>query len=118
MGLNGLCKASEILSRAGQGIIIIPKTKTFLFHFLNKMSSSVAEANHTEKEESLRLAIAVSLVRSKFQNRQSSSSSTSRCDVPSESDALRWKQKVNFSIFLYLGLTAFSFLSATICEIR
>lgn len=57
------------------------------------MSSRVAEANHTEKEESLRLAIAVSLLRSKIQNHQSSSS-TSRCDVPSESDALRWKQKV------------------------
>ncbi|EFH40793.1 hypothetical protein ARALYDRAFT_918971 [Arabidopsis lyrata subsp. lyrata] len=56
------------------------------------MSSRVAEANHTEKEESLRLAIAVSLLRSKIQNHQSSSS-TSRCDVPSESDALRWKQK-------------------------
>ncbi|KAL1217526.1 Protein MULTIPOLAR SPINDLE 1 [Cardamine amara subsp. amara] len=57
------------------------------------MSSSVAEANHTEKEESLRLAIAVSLLRSKIQKRQSSSSTTSRCDAPSESDALRWKQK-------------------------
>ncbi|XP_010443500.1 PREDICTED: uncharacterized protein LOC104726354 [Camelina sativa] len=52
---------------------------------------SVAEANHTEKEESLRLAIAVSLLRSKIQNRQSSS--TSRCDATSETDALRWKQK-------------------------
>ncbi|KAG7538456.1 hypothetical protein ISN44_As13g022260 [Arabidopsis suecica] len=56
------------------------------------MSSRVAEANHSEKEESLRLAIAVSLLRSKIQNHQSSSS-TSRCDVSSESDALRWKQK-------------------------
>ncbi|XP_023642865.1 protein MULTIPOLAR SPINDLE 1 isoform X2 [Capsella rubella] len=57
------------------------------------MSMSVAEANHKKKEESLRLAIAVSLLRSKIQNRQSSSSSTSRCDVLSETDALRWKQK-------------------------
>ncbi|XP_010483346.1 PREDICTED: uncharacterized protein LOC104761878 [Camelina sativa] len=55
------------------------------------MSMSVAEANQTEKEESLRLAIAVSLLRSKIQNRQSSS--TYRCDIPSETDALRWKQK-------------------------
>ncbi|CAH2069586.1 unnamed protein product [Thlaspi arvense] len=45
-----------------------------------------------EKEESLRLAIAVSLLRSKIQNRQSSSS-TSRSDSPSETDALRWKHK-------------------------
>ncbi|VVB16374.1 unnamed protein product [Arabis nemorensis] len=56
------------------------------------MSSSVAEANHMEKEESLRLAIAVSLLRSKIQNRRSSSS-TSRSDVFSETEALRWKQK-------------------------
>ncbi|KAF2575695.1 hypothetical protein F2Q70_00005378 [Brassica cretica] len=45
-----------------------------------------------EKEESLRLAIAVSLLRSKIQNRLSSSS-TSLCDAPSETDPLRWKQK-------------------------
>ncbi|KAG5376226.1 hypothetical protein IGI04_040822 [Brassica rapa subsp. trilocularis] len=45
-----------------------------------------------EKEESLRLAIAVSLLRSKIQNRLSSSS-TSLCDAPSETDHLRWKQK-------------------------
>ncbi|CAA7046367.1 unnamed protein product [Microthlaspi erraticum] len=57
------------------------------------MSTSVTEAaDQMEKEESLRLAIAVSLLRSKIQNHQSSSS-TSRCDVPSETDALRWKQK-------------------------
>nr|VDD32504.1 unnamed protein product [Brassica oleracea] len=45
-----------------------------------------------EKEESLRLAIAVSLLRSKIQNRLSSSS-TSLCDAPSETDPLLWKQK-------------------------
>ncbi|KAH0906714.1 hypothetical protein HID58_038541 [Brassica napus] len=45
-----------------------------------------------EKEESLRLAIAVSLLRSKIQNRLSSSS-TSLCDAPCETDPLRWKQK-------------------------
>ncbi|KAF8084648.1 hypothetical protein N665_0708s0006 [Sinapis alba] len=47
-----------------------------------------------EKEESLKLAIAVSLLRSKIQNRRSSSSSTPRCDSSSsETDALRWKHK-------------------------
>ncbi|XP_024012447.1 protein MULTIPOLAR SPINDLE 1 isoform X2 [Eutrema salsugineum] len=56
------------------------------------MSSSVAEADHMEKEESLRLAIAVSLLRAKIQNRESSSSNP-RCDAPSATDALRWKQK-------------------------
>ncbi|KAH0937488.1 hypothetical protein HID58_004949 [Brassica napus] len=45
------------------------------------MSSSFAEANQMEKEESLKLAIAVSLIQSKIQNRRSSS------------DALRWKHK-------------------------
>ncbi|KAL0887080.1 hypothetical protein Bca101_011063 [Brassica carinata] len=45
-----------------------------------------------EKEESLRLAIAMSLLRSKIQNRLPSSS-TSLCDAPSETDPLRWKQK-------------------------
>ncbi|KAF8102552.1 hypothetical protein N665_0198s0252 [Sinapis alba] len=42
-----------------------------------------------EKEESLRLAIAVSLLRSKIRNRLS----TSLCDAPSETDPLRWQQK-------------------------
>ncbi|KAG2310824.1 hypothetical protein Bca52824_022381 [Brassica carinata] len=64
-----------------------------------------------EKEESLKLAIAVSLIQSKIQNRRSSSSSetdalrwkhknrrsssssTSRHDSSSETDALRWKRK-------------------------
>ncbi|CAH8366130.1 unnamed protein product [Eruca vesicaria subsp. sativa] len=48
-----------------------------------------------EKEESLKLAIAVSLLRSKIQNRRSSSSSsTSRRDSTSDNtDALRWKHK-------------------------
>ncbi|KAL0875521.1 hypothetical protein Bca101_025226 [Brassica carinata] len=46
-----------------------------------------------EKEELLKLAIAVSLLRSKIQNRRSSSSSTSRHDSSSETDALRWKRK-------------------------
>ncbi|XP_018464322.1 protein MULTIPOLAR SPINDLE 1 isoform X2 [Raphanus sativus] len=46
-------------------------------------------AQRKEKEESLRLAIAVSLLRSKIQNRLSSS----LCDAPSETDPLRWKQK-------------------------
>ncbi|WZZ31604.1 hypothetical protein YC2023_015005 [Brassica napus] len=49
------------------------------------MSSSFTEANQMEKEESLKLAIAVSLIQSKIQNRRSSSSS--------ETDALRWKHK-------------------------
>ncbi|CAH8358744.1 unnamed protein product [Eruca vesicaria subsp. sativa] len=54
-----------------------------------------------EKEESLRLAIAVSLLRSKIQNRLSSSSETdplrwkqkNRRSSSSDTDALRWKQK-------------------------
>lgn len=74
------------------------------------MSTSVAEANHMEKEESLRLAIAVSLLRSKIQNSRSSSS-TSRCDAPSETAALRWKQKVNFSICSVFGFKPSSQLS-------
>ncbi|CAN6862356.1 unnamed protein product, partial [Brassica oleracea] len=62
---------------------------------LTPPNSSVTEAEdhmEKEKEESLRLAIAVSLLRSKIQNRLSSSS-TSLCDAPSETDPLLWKQK-------------------------
>lgn len=73
-------------------VIIIPRIKTFPFfyywNYLNEMSSSFTEANQMEKEESLKLAIAVSLIQSKIQNRRSSSSS--------ETDALRWKHKVFF----------------------
>ncbi|XP_056858582.1 protein MULTIPOLAR SPINDLE 1 isoform X2 [Raphanus sativus] len=56
------------------------------------MGSSLAEANQMEKEESLKLAIAVSLLRSKIQKRRSSSS-TLRCNSSSKTDALRWKHK-------------------------
>lgn len=94
----GLCVASPIAlprKKSKSKSLSSRKLKTFFLSFLKKINSSVSEAEdhmEKEKEESLRLAIAVSLLRSKIQNRLSSSS-TSLCDAPSETDPLRWKQK-------------------------
>ncbi|XP_033137704.1 protein MULTIPOLAR SPINDLE 1 isoform X1 [Brassica rapa] len=94
----GLCVASPIAlprKKSKSKSLSSRKLKTFFLSFLKKINSSVSEAEdhmEKEKEESLRLAIAVSLLRSKIQNRLSSSS-TSLCDAPSETDHLRWKQK-------------------------
>lgn len=99
MGLS--IAASQSLSPAqGIKIIIIPENQNIFIYFIywTKLVKSVVThslmekevAQRKEKEESLRLAIAVSLLRSKkIQNRQS----TSLCDAPSETNPLRWKQK-------------------------